>query len=97
MANYENVVAPEIKLYQPDQDPRPRNRRQKHDAKQAARSRSDYAAPYGAGLYASLNIPEPVVSADLNLNRGVSRAELATVAGQPLSRARYGTSRVSHL
>jgi len=80
MADYENKVAPEIKLYQPDQDPRPRNRQQKHDAKQAAKRRSDYAAPYGAGLYASLNIPEPVVSADLDLNRGVSRAELATVA-----------------
>ena len=80
MAEYENRVAPEIKLYQPDQDPRPRNRQQKHDAKQAAKQRSDYAAPYGAGRYASLNIPEPVVSADLDLNRGVSRAELATVA-----------------
>jgi len=80
MANYENNIAPEIKLYQPDQDPRPRNRQQKHDAKQAAKQRSDYVAPYGAGRYASLNIPEPIVSADLDLNRGVSRAELATVA-----------------
>ncbi len=80
MADYENKVAPEIKLYQSDQDPRPRNRQQKHDAKQAAKRRSDYAAPYGAGLYASLNIPEPLVSADLNLNRGVSRAEVAQVA-----------------
>jgi len=80
MADYENKVAPEIKLYQPDQDPHPRDRRQKHDAKQAAKQRSDYVAPYGAGLYASLNIPEPVVSADLDLNRGVSRAELATTA-----------------
>ena len=82
MADYENKVAPEIKLYQPDQDPRPRNRQQKHDAKQAAKQRSDYQAPYGAGLYASLNIPEPVVSADLDLNRGVSRAELDAVAAR---------------
>lgn len=80
MADYENNIAPEIKLYQPDQDPRPVTRQQKHDAKQAAKARSDYVVPYGAGRYASLNIPEPVVSADLDLNRGVSRAELATVA-----------------
>ncbi len=80
MADYENKVAPEIKLYQPDQDRGPRTGRQRHDAKQAARQRADYVAPYGAGLYASLNIPEPVVSADLDLNRGVSRAELASVA-----------------
>jgi len=80
MADYENKVAPEIKLYQPDQDPRAHNRQQKHDAKQAAKQRSDYEAPYGAGLYATLNIPQPIVSADLDLNRGVSRAELATVA-----------------
>jgi hypothetical protein len=80
MADYENKVAPEIKLYQPDQDPHPSDRQQKHDAKHAAKRRSDYVAPYGAGLYASLNIPEPVVSADLDLNRGVSRAEIAAVA-----------------
>jgi hypothetical protein len=80
MADYENKVAPEIKLYQPDQDPRAHSRQQKHDAKQAAKQRSDYVAPYGAGRYASLNIPEPVVAADLDLNRGVSRPELAQVA-----------------
>ena len=83
MAEYENRIAPEIKLYQPDQDPRPVTRQQKHDAKQAAaRQRSDYQAPYGAGEYASLNVPEPVASADLDINRGVSRAELDTVAAQ---------------
>ncbi len=95
MADYENNVAPEIKLYQPDQDPRPRNRQQKHDAKQAAKRRSDYAAPYGAGLYASLNIPEPVVSADLD----PQPRRLARRAGdrrrQSLSRARYRAAGIS--
>ncbi len=82
MAIYENQVAPEIKLYQRGQDKRPRTGKQKREAKAAARQRADYEAPYGAGVYASLNVPEPVVSADLDLNRGVSRAELAEVAGR---------------
>jgi hypothetical protein len=80
MAIYENQDAPEIKLYQPGQYRRPRNSQEKKEAKAAGRQRADYQAPYGAGLWASLNIPEPVVSADLDLNRGVSRAELAQVA-----------------
>jgi hypothetical protein len=80
MSYYENVVAPEIKLYQRGQDKRPRSREQKHDAKAAARRRADYEAPYGAGLWASLNIPQPIVSADFDLNRGVSRAELDRAA-----------------
>jgi hypothetical protein len=80
MSFYENKVAPEIKLYQPGQDKRPRTGQQKHEAKAAARRRADYEAPYGAGIWASLNIPQPIVSADLDLNRGVSRSELATVA-----------------
>lgn len=82
MAIYENQVAPEIKLYQRGQDKRPRTGKQKHEAKAAARQRADYEAPYGAGIYASLNIPEPVVAADLDLNRGVSQAELAEVAAR---------------
>ncbi len=82
MAIYENQVAPEIKLYQRGQDKRPRTGKQKREAKAAARQRADYEAPYGAGIYASLNIPEPVVSADLDLNRGVSRSELAEVAAR---------------
>ena len=80
MSNYENVVAPEIKLYQRGQDTRPRTGKQKHAAKAAARQRADYQAPYGAGLWASLNIPQPIVSADFDLNRGVSRAELRQAA-----------------
>ncbi|MEA2999874.1 MAG: hypothetical protein QOK17_1707 [Sphingomonadales bacterium] len=36
----------------------------------------------GAGRFSYLNIPEPVISADADLNRGVSRAEFARAAGQ---------------
>lgn len=82
MSRYENVVAPEIKLYQRGQDKRPQTRAQKHAAKVAARQRADYEAPYGAGIWASLNIPQPIVSADLDLNRGVSRAELDQAAAK---------------
>ena len=79
---YEIDVAPEIKLYQADAGffERARGRRAKHAAKQDARARADYVTPYGAGTYASLNIPEPVASADLDIDRGVSRAEFAQVA-----------------
>ncbi|MBA2935396.1 EF-hand domain-containing protein [Sphingomonas sp. CGMCC 1.13654] len=80
MSDYENIVAPEIKLYQPGQDGKPRTGEQRHEAKKAARSRANYEAPYGAGLWASLNIPEPIAAADYDLNRGISRAELAQAA-----------------
>jgi len=80
MSHYENDVAPEIKLYQRGQDKRPKTGQQKHEAKAAARARADYEAPYGAGIWASLNIPQPIVSADTDLNRGVSKLELEQAA-----------------
>jgi hypothetical protein len=36
----------------------------------------------GAGRYSFLNIPEPVIAADQDLNRGVSRAEFVRAAGE---------------
>jgi hypothetical protein len=36
----------------------------------------------GAGRYSFLNIPEPVIAADQDLNRGVSRAEFVHAAGE---------------
>lgn len=36
----------------------------------------------GAGRYSFLNIPEPVISADADLNRGVSLKEFVAAAGQ---------------
>lgn len=80
MQHYEYKVAPEIKLYQAGQDHHPQSGAARREAKRAARQRHAYDAPYGAGEYASLNIPEPVASADLDLNRGVSMAELDQAA-----------------
>ncbi len=79
---YEIDVAPEIKLYQADAGffERAHGRKARHVARKDARARADYVTPYGAGSYASLNIPEPVASADLDIDRAVSRAEFATVA-----------------
>ena len=79
---YEIDVAPEIKLYQPDTGffARAHGRKAKHVARRDARARADYVTPYGAGTYASLNIPEPVASADLDIDRGVSGQEFAQVA-----------------
>jgi Ca2+-binding EF-hand superfamily protein len=36
----------------------------------------------GAGRYSFINIPEPVISADTDFNRGVSRAEFLAAAGK---------------
>ena len=36
----------------------------------------------GAGRYAFLNIPQPVIAADVDMNRGVSRDEFERAAGQ---------------
>jgi hypothetical protein len=80
MSDYENFTAPELKLYQPGQDQRGHDRKERKALKTAARQRADYEAPYGAGLWASLNIPEPVNSADFDINRGVSKAELEQAA-----------------
>lgn len=38
--------------------------------------------PYGRGTQALLNIPQPVISADADFNRGVSPAEFRHTAGQ---------------
>ncbi len=84
---YERDVAPEIRLFQLDREidrdeHHPRDRAERRAARKAARDRYDYVAAYGAGRFASLNIPEPVASADLDINRGISKAEFAQVAAQ---------------
>ncbi|USI74185.1 EF-hand domain-containing protein [Sphingomonas morindae] len=79
---YENDEAPEIKLYQPGLFREPHDSKGRRAAKREARERVDYVAAYGAGHYASLNVPEPIASADLDINRGVSMSEIRTVAAQ---------------
>lgn len=73
MTAYEGDV-PEISLYQRGQR-LPANGRER---KEAAR----YGGALGAGRYAQLNIPQPIASADLDFNRGVSREEWRTVAAR---------------
>ena len=36
----------------------------------------------GAGRYSFLNVPQPVIAADFDMNRGISRDEFARAAGQ---------------
>jgi hypothetical protein len=43
---------------------------------------ADQAGLQGAGLLGLINIPEPVMDADSDLNRGVSREEFGSAAGQ---------------
>ena len=81
---YEIDVAPEIRLYQADAGffATPHGRKARRTARHEARDRADYVAALGAGRFGSLNTPEPVASADLDIDRGVSRAEFATVAAR---------------
>jgi len=86
IADYENRIAPEIRLYQPrgwpgsgpygDGRRNPREPRRKKNPKGG----DDYGVELGAGRLSWLNIPEPVASADGDLNRGVSRAEFQSAA-----------------
>jgi hypothetical protein len=73
MTTYETTMAPEIRLYQP----RPAGARVKRDRRSA-----DYGGAQGAGRWAQLNLPQPVASADLDYNRGVSLAEWRIVAAR---------------
>lgn len=80
MARYENEVAPEVQVGLQMRaggvgDWRGRGSRRRRVAVYAK-------GIEGAGRYAFLNIPQPVIAADSDMNRGVSRAEFATAAGE---------------
>lgn len=75
---YETDIAPEIRLYQ-----RLGDRTIRPDASGYERKRgAEYGGPLGAGRWAQLNVPHPVASADLDMDRGVTRAEWRTVAAR---------------
>jgi hypothetical protein len=83
---YEENIAPEVRLYQPrpvdggrkpDKD-RPKDRGNRPSARGAA----DYGGAIGAGRYAFLNIPNPVASADDDINRAVDSREFRAAAGE---------------
>lgn len=72
---YEQNVAPEVRLYQPrsgDSDKR------EHPSK--GHRPVDYGGAIGAGRYAFFNIPNPVASADADINRAVDRSEFLAAA-----------------
>ena len=80
MARYENEVAPEVQVGLQMRaggvgDWRGRGSRRRRVAVYAK-------GIEGAGRYAFLNIPQPVIAADADMNRGVSRAEFASAAGE---------------
>ena len=82
---YEQDVAPEIRLYQrraerdpgdkgkPDDEDRPRPKKRKGGAPDGV---------IGAGRFAFLNIPNPVASADDDINRAVSQKEFRAAAAE---------------
>jgi len=72
VTSYERNIAPEIALYQRDPDP--------GGKKKQKGGRGGYGGPLGAGRYSFLNIPEPVVAADADMNRAVDRAEFRAAA-----------------
>ena len=47
----------------------------------------------GAGRFSFLNIPHPVMAADVDMNRGVSRGEFAQAADERFAFARQGSRR----
>lgn len=68
---YERDVAPETSIYA------------RGAAMPAARGKSlQYGGPLGAGRYSWLNVPEPVVAADQDLDRLVTAGEFAAAAGE---------------
>lgn len=77
-AAYENDVAPEIRLYQRPSQRWIEGKMSKQERKAAVK----YGGALGAGRWSQLNIPQPVLAADLDFNGGVSAQEFRDVAMQ---------------
>ncbi len=92
VAAYEEKIAPEIRLYQPRRMPdsnadAQRDRREERQQidkmrKQRRLGLSGYDGAIGAGRFSVLNIPNPVASADDDINRAVSKAEFRAAAAE---------------
>jgi hypothetical protein len=73
---YERDVAPEIALYSHSRDYlEVQTRRGKSES-------SNYGGAMGAGRYAWLNVPEPIVSADTDFNRVIDATEFRQAASR---------------
>lgn len=80
--HYEDAVAPEIRSQVGRED-------DPMDFPKAATAKRDKRAivmPEGAGRWSSLPIPQPVISADSDMNRGISRAEFRAAAEERFTR-----------
>jgi Ca2+-binding EF-hand superfamily protein len=93
MNRYEREVAPEIQLGTERFGPRERRRLRRIEAKKeeargsgqlfgGSRENDDRTGLEGAGRFGLINIPQPVIDADSDFNRGVGRAEFAAAAGR---------------
>jgi Ca2+-binding EF-hand superfamily protein len=84
ISHYENVIAPEVisgssyGLMEAADSNEGRTRGHRH----AGFIRGSEDQHQGAGRFGLLDLPEPVVSADSNFNRGVSQAEFRAAAAQ---------------
>ncbi|MGH6781751.1 MAG: hypothetical protein ACREB5_06575 [Sphingomonadaceae bacterium] len=71
---YERDIAPEIRLY----ERKPMDRKALKKLKDAPA----YGVPIGAGRWSLTNIPQPVIAADEDFNRGITLAEFRSAAQQ---------------
>jgi hypothetical protein len=85
VGHYESVIAPETSIYSARPDDFFDRSRREQDRGAMADSR-DYGGPMGAGRYAWLNVPEPVVAADRDVDRVVTRDEFASSAAGTFKR-----------
>jgi hypothetical protein len=77
---YEDQIAPEIRS-QTGREDNPFD-----FPKRVKRDKHAPIMPEGAGRWSSLPIPQPVISADADMNRGVSRAEFRAAANERFDR-----------
>jgi hypothetical protein len=77
---YEDQIAPEIRS-QVGREDNPLD-----FSKRVKRDKHAIVMPEGAGRWSSLPIPQPVISADADMNRGVSRAEFRAAASERFDR-----------
>lgn len=82
---YESEIAPETSIYSVATEEDFGRSGRRRDAGAMADS-DDYGGPMGAGRYAWLNVPEPVVAADQDVDRVITRDEFATAAARAFGR-----------
>lgn len=76
--HYEHDVAPEIRLYSRG----PRSGDMHGKKRKRSKDQPAYGAPIGAGRWALVNTPEPVISADADFNRGITLDEFRAAASE---------------